>query len=172
MGEKWQGESGQSLVESAFVLPVLIFILLSMVEIGWVIYNRVTFDNMARVAVYSNSKTDDYQASQFLEKYIRRNFSRFDDRSLTVDATVEKRTYEYVEYVWKANQRKHWEVPMYFEFMRTSMEVSYELPYLTAFGKVIFRDIDNHLELTAKVMATRALENESIKWRDGGNGSI
>ncbi|MCC8026017.1 MAG: pilus assembly protein [Clostridium sp.] len=170
MGRKLQEEWGQSLVESALVLPVLILILMAVIEMGWMIYNRISFDNMAQVAVHANSKTDDLAATEYVEKYVRRNFSRYDDSSLRVKVAVEQKTYEYSEYVYKVNQHKYWEVPMYFDIMRSSMEISYDVPYLTGFGKMLFQDTDNHLTLTANAMATRALENESIKWRDEQDG--
>lgn len=162
-------ESGQSLVETAIILPILVLVMSVVIEFGWVIMNRMNFDNMALLVVRANAKTDSRQATDFLEKYVRDNFKSFDDSSLTVSASTEVKTYYYNEYVWKANNRKHWQVPMYFEIMRTEMDISYELPYLTPMGKVFFHDTDNKMTLTAKSVASRALANDSTAAVDGGD---
>ena len=105
----------------------------------------------------------------FFEKYVRDNFDRFDDSSLTVSASTEVQTYYYDEYVWKSNQHKHWQVPMYFDILHTEMDISYEMPYLTPMGKVLFQDTDNTMTLTTKTMASRALANDSVAAVDGGD---
>ncbi|MFR6328258.1 MAG: TadE/TadG family type IV pilus assembly protein [Eisenbergiella sp.] len=92
-------ESGQSLVECAIILPLLVLVMSVVIEFGWIIMNRMNFDNMALVAVHANAKTDSGQAADFLEKYVRDNFDRFDDSSLTVSASTEVQTYYYDEYV-------------------------------------------------------------------------
>ena len=86
-------ESGQSLVECAIILPLLVLVMSVVIEFGWIIMNRMNFDNMALVAVHANAKTDSGQAADFLEKYVRDNFDRFDDSSLTVSASTEVQTY-------------------------------------------------------------------------------
>ena len=78
-------------------------------------------------------------------------------------------TYYYDEYVWKSNQHKHWQVPMYFDILHTEMDISYEMPYLTPMGKVLFQDTDNTMTLTTKTMASRALANDSVAAVDGGD---
>lgn len=162
-------ESGQSLVECAIILPLLVLVMSVVIEFGWIIMNRMNFDNMALVAVHANAKTDSGQAADFLEKYVRDNFDRFDDSSLTVSASTEVQTYYYDEYVWKSNQHKHWQVPMYFYILHTEMDISYEMPYLTPMGKVLFQDTDNTMTLTTKTMASRALANDSVAAVDGGD---
>ena len=156
-----KNESGQSLVEGAIILPFLILLLTAVIEFGWVTFNRVNFDNMALVTVHANAKKDSSQAADYLVHYIRGNYSRFDNDSLTVTATAEVSRYYYDEYVWKPNQRKHWQVPMYFDVLRTKMEVSYELPYLTAMGKILFHDSDNKILLKTNAIASRALKNDT-----------
>ena len=44
-------ESGQSLVECAIILPLLVLVMSVVIEFGWIIMNRMNFDNMALVAV-------------------------------------------------------------------------------------------------------------------------
>ena len=60
-------ESGQSLVEFALVLPLLLLILCGKIDFGWIYYNRITLSNAARegaryavihYAPGSNWKTD------------------------------------------------------------------------------------------------------------------
>jgi len=41
-------ESGQSLVEFALVLPVLLLILCAIIDFGWLYYNQITLNNAAR----------------------------------------------------------------------------------------------------------------------------
>ena len=153
----------------AIILPLLVLVMSVVIEFGWIIMNRMNFDNMALGAVHANAKTDSGQAADFLEKYVRDNFDRFDDSSLTVSASTEVQTYYYDEYVWKSNQHKHWQVPMYFDILHTEMDISYEMPYLTPMGKVLFQDTDNTMTLTTKTMASRALANDSVAAVDGGD---
>lgn len=167
-GQKTE-ESGQSLVECAIILPILVLVMSVVIEFGWVIVNRMNFDNMALIAVHANAKTDSGQATNFLDSYVRNNYSNFDSSSLIVSASTTVRKYNYNEYVWKSNEHKHWQVPMYFEILQTEMEVSYDLPYLTPMGKVFFHDTDNKITLTAKTIASRALANDSIAAVDGGD---
>ena len=49
-------ESGQSLVECAIILPLLVLVMSVVIEFGWIIMNRMNFDNMALVAVHANAK--------------------------------------------------------------------------------------------------------------------
>ena len=41
-------ESGQSMVEFALVLPVLLLLLCGIVDFGWIYYNQITLNNAAR----------------------------------------------------------------------------------------------------------------------------
>lgn len=159
-------ESGQSLVEAALILPVLILCLNAIVEIGWVIFNRVNFDNMAIVAVRANPKTERGEAQAFLNRYVRDNYDGYDAGSITLSVETEVRELFYNEYVWKPNQRKHWEVPMYFKVLYTKMEATCELPYLTPFGRVIFQSGTDSILLKTESIATRTLENNSTAARE------
>lgn len=156
------GELGQSLVEAALILPVLILCLTAIIEIGWVIFNRVNFDNMAIIAVRANPKTEQGEAADFLTYYIQDNYSGYGANGITLDVETEVNEYFYNEYVWKSNQRKHWEVPMYFKVLYTKMEAACDLPYLTPFGKVIFQSEGDTFPLKTDSIAVRTLENNSI----------
>ena len=41
-------ESGQSLVEFALVLPILLMLLCAIIDFGWFYYNQITLNNAAR----------------------------------------------------------------------------------------------------------------------------
>lgn len=43
-----RGESGQSLVEFALVLPLLLALLCAIIDFGWLYYNQITLNNAAR----------------------------------------------------------------------------------------------------------------------------
>lgn len=167
IGEELREESGQSLVEFAIIAPVLILILMVSIELGWVVSNRINFDNMALVAVHANAKTKTYEAQRYMTNYIHDNYKRYDAAGLTVQVVTDVREYDYEEYVWKVNQKKFWEVPMYYRVLHTGLTVSYDLPYLTPFGKVLFHDADNFITLTANSVANRVLKNDSIVSKEG-----
>jgi len=43
-----KNEDGQSLVEFALVLPVLLLLLCAIIDFGWLYYNQITLNNAAR----------------------------------------------------------------------------------------------------------------------------
>jgi Flp pilus assembly protein TadG len=58
-----RSESGQALVETAIVLPIVIALLCGILEFGWMCFNQINIANMAREAaregiVYSAGHTD------------------------------------------------------------------------------------------------------------------
>lgn len=164
--ERGNKESGQSLVEAAIVLPLLILCFNAIVEIGWVIYNRVDFDNMTVVAVRANSKDDEVEAEDFMTQYIKDNYKGYDAGSITLDVDTEVKEFFYDEYVYKINQRKHWKVPMYFKVLYTQMKITNEVQLLTPFGSVIFGG--SSITMHANSIAVRAMENDSIASLGGG----
>lgn len=158
---KANGESGQGIVEAALIFPVLILCLTAIIEIGWVIFNRVNFDNMAIVAVRANPKTEQGEAVDFLTHYVRDNYSGYRADTIMLDVETEVNEYYYNEYVWRPNQRSHWEVPMYFKVLYTKMEATYELPFLTPFGRIIFQSEGDSIVFKTNSIAVRTLENDS-----------
>lgn len=158
-----QKERGQSLVEFALVFPVLLIFLSGVADSGWLIYNYIGINDLVDTAVHANVKSNQDEAEQFIESFIRTSFSEFDMDSMTIETTTRVKKYEYFEYVWKSNQRKHWKVPMYYKTLKTGLTISYDVDYLTPMGKILFGDTDNSVTLTSHSFAVRVLENESYK---------
>lgn len=158
-----QNERGQGLVEFALILPVLLVILSGVADTGWMIYNYTSLFDLTDAAVHANTKSDQDDAQEYINLYIRNSFPEFDIDSMTITSTTRVKTYEYFEYIWKLNQRKHWKVPMYCKTLKTGLTITYEVDYLTPMGKIIFGDTDNRMELTSSSMAVKVLENESYK---------
>lgn len=48
MLKRFLKEQGQSMVEFALILPVLLVILCGIVDFGWIYYNQITLNNAAR----------------------------------------------------------------------------------------------------------------------------
>lgn len=165
--KRMRDESGQSLVEFAVIAPALILVLMVSIEFGWVISNRINFENMVLVAVHANAKVSSSEAESFMKKYIKDNYRQYNSDSLSVMVETDIREYDYDEYVWKVNQKKFWKVPMYYEVLHTGLRVSYELPYLTPFGKILFHDADNFFTLKSNSVANRVLEYDSISAKGG-----
>lgn len=44
----WENEDGQSLVEFALVLPILLLLICAIIDFGWLYYNQITLNNAAR----------------------------------------------------------------------------------------------------------------------------
>lgn len=159
----FQKERGQSLVEFALILPVLLIFLSGVADTGWLIYNYIGINDVVDTAVHANIKADQDEAERFIESYIRTSFSEFDMDSMTITLTTRVKTYTYFEYIWKINQRKHWKVPMYYKTLKTGLTISYDVEYLTPMGKILFGDTDNSVTLTSHAYAAKVLENESYK---------
>lgn len=153
-------ESGQSIVEFALILPVFIAILMAVAEFGWVMYGKTKFESMVQTVVQANSKTDSIDATAFLDSYIRANYAEYDSMDLSVNVEVSTQQYDYHEYVWRQSPASYWKLPMYYDMLHTQMEASCELPYLTAFGRLLFMDSDGTLTLTARSVANRMLAND------------
>ena len=60
--KKYRKEKGQSLVEFAVILPVLLIIVFGIIDFGWLFYNQAALNNScregARFAVVNTGKTD------------------------------------------------------------------------------------------------------------------
>lgn len=159
----FQNERGQGLVEFVLVFPVLLVFLSGVADTGWLIYNYTSLFDLTDTAVHANSKSDPGDAEEYMKLYIRNSFPEFDIDSMSISSTTQVKTYEYFEYIWKFNEKKHWKVPMYCKTLKTGLTITYEVDYLTPMGKIIFMDTDNSMEMTSHSMAVKVLENESYK---------
>lgn len=45
---RWKKEEGQSVVEFALILPVLILLIFGMIDFGWLFYNKIEVNNASR----------------------------------------------------------------------------------------------------------------------------
>ena len=57
-----EDENGQSIVEAAFVIPLLIVILCGIIDFGWIFFNQLTLNNCsrhgARYAIVNSDNTN------------------------------------------------------------------------------------------------------------------
>lgn len=159
----FQNERGQGLVEFVLILPILIIFVSGVADTGWVIYNYSSLFDLTDIAAHANTKADQDEAEEYINLYIRDSFPEFNMDSMTISPTTQVKQYEYYDYVWKMNQRKHWRVPMYYKTLKTGLTITYKVDYLTPMGKIIFGDTDNSMEMTSHSIAVKVLENESYK---------
>ena len=52
---------------------------------------------------------------------------------------------------------------MYYKVLKTTLDINYQVDYLTPMGKLIFGDTDNHMDLSAHSSAVKVLENDAYK---------
>ena len=156
-------EEGQSLVEFALVFPVLLIFFSGIADTGWVIYNYISLADMTDTAVHANIKSDQGDAERFISLYIEKSFPEFDGSAMQLSADTRVSWYDYYDYVWKENKRKHWKVPMYYKVLKTTLDITYQVDYLTPMGKLIFGDTDNCMILNAHSSAIKVLENDGYK---------
>ncbi|MCF6094190.1 pilus assembly protein [Microaerobacter geothermalis] len=83
-GSKLHEEKGQSLVEFALVLPVLLLLLLGIAEFGRIFYSYLVINQAARDAVrYGSVSATDVQMQQVIE----RETSDLEQENLTIQIT-------------------------------------------------------------------------------------
>lgn len=158
-----RGESGQSMAEFAIILPLLILLLAASCDVGWVTLHRIRLSEIAGTLAHSNQQEDAAAADTGLLRYIAQNYQELDRTRLTLSVTPQADRETYYEYVWQPNREGgiHYRVPMYYKKLRTKVELSYRLPYLTPWGKLLFGTTDNEITLQVQASAMRILENES-----------
>lgn len=60
----FKNEKGQGLLEFALVIPVFLALVLFIMEVGWISYNKILFDYAVRNNVWTVKMDEDRQASQ------------------------------------------------------------------------------------------------------------
>lgn len=156
-------EEGQSLVEFAFVFPVLLIFFSGIADTGWMIYNYISLADMTDTAVHANIKSNPSDAEDFISLYIEKSFPEFKSSGIQLSVDTRVTRYDYYDYVYKQNKNKHWKVPMYYKILKTTLDINYQVDYLTPMGKLIFGDTDNHMDLSAHSSAIKVLENDGYK---------
>ncbi|WP_158737977.1 TadE/TadG family type IV pilus assembly protein [Alteribacillus sp. YIM 98480] len=81
-------EDGQSLVEFALVLPLIILMIVGMVDFGRVLYTHLQLELVTQEAVRIGSFGESDTA---IEQYTRENFHAGDSSALTVNVSPETR---------------------------------------------------------------------------------
>lgn len=158
-----QGERGQSIVEFAVLLPVLLLLLAAACDAGWVMLQYLRLGGMADTLARANAQASASAANAGLMLYAEKNYDDFDFSRLTISTTTSVDQTDYKEYVWEENLMggMHYSVPMYYRTLNTQVELRYRVAFLTPMGKILFGTPDNELEISAEAEAERVLENES-----------
>lgn len=152
-------ETGQSLIELAFLLPVLLIILSVALEGGWSIYQRISLEHLAdAVAQSSDQTTTDGE----VEHYINQYFSEYDTGALDVRLNFAVNRIHYDEYIYRSDEDSHWKVPMYYDKAIVTTKATYDMTYLTPWGKLMFGTSGNKLRLKATGVAVRIIGNDHI----------
>jgi Flp pilus assembly protein TadG len=85
----WRQEDGQSLVEFALVLPLIIALLIGMVDFGRVLYTHQELELITQEAVRIGSFGEDDEA---ISSYVTENFDSGNPSELSVTITPENRS--------------------------------------------------------------------------------
>lgn len=160
------GESGQSMVEFALVLPLLLLLLSGFCETGWILLHKMKLNNLAYTLSYVNQDFAPETATANIKRYTKINYPNYPDPAsdqFKIKATTDWDRVEYYEYIWQPNKQGgiYYRVPMYNVTLFTTVELEYKVPYLTGFGKFIFGTEDNEFTVKAQASGYRLLENEA-----------
>lgn len=151
-------EKGQSVVEFAIILPLLLFITTAAIDSGWCIYQRITLEAAADGLCKSISGTT---SESKMRNYIRDNYPALDSAGLGINASINTSRLDYDEYVYRSDEDSHWKVPMYYDRRRTTLKLTYRVHYLTPWGKFIFGTPENYKDLQTTAVAVKILDNDA-----------
>lgn len=159
-------ESGQSMVEFALVLPLLLFLLAGFCDAGWILLHKMKLNNLAYTLAYLNQDYLGDSATANLKRYVKINYPNYpdpDSGQFQIQATTDFERIEYYEYTWQPNKDggTYYRANMYNVTVWTTVELEYKVPYLTGFGKLIFGTEDNEFTVKAEASAFRLVENEA-----------
>lgn len=156
-------EKGQSIVEFALILPLLILLLAAACDGGWVMLNHIRLNGVAETLAHANREADSVQANSKLLGYVEDHYEEIDSSRMTISTTTQVTQEKYYEYVWmeEVTGGVHYRIPMYYEWLDTEVNVSYRLPLLTPFGQMVFQTSGGEITLKAHSDAERILENDS-----------
>lgn len=151
------GEKGQSVVEFAIILPLILLIATAAIDCGWCIYQRITLESAADGLCKSISRT--ISESQ-MKDYVRENYPTLNLGDLNINASINISRVDYTEYSYRSDVDSHWKVPMYYDRERTTLTLTYKVHYLTPWGKFIFGTPGNYKKLQTTSVAVHVLDNE------------
>lgn len=160
------GESGQSMVEFALALPLLVLLLAGFCDMGWILLHKIRLENLAYTLSYINQSYDSTAATYNLVTYTKNNYPHYPDPTsgkFTIKADVTWDRIEYNEYIWQPHKQGgvYYRVDMYNFTVFTTVNLEYKVPYLTGFGKFFFGTEDNEFTVTAQASGYRLIENEA-----------
>lgn len=159
------GESGQSMVEFALALPLMVVLLAGFCDMGWIVLHKIRLDNLAYTLSYVNQDFAIETANANAERYTETNYPSYPDTStgkFTINVTTRTNRIDYFDYIWQPLKGNiYYRVPMYNVTLLTTVNLEYKVPYLTGFGKFIFGTEDNEFTIKAKASGYRLLENEA-----------
>lgn len=166
--QRKHGESGQSMVEFALALPLLVLLLAGFCDMGWILLHKIRLDNMAYTLSYVNQDFLSATATLNIKNYIKTNYPSYPDPDANPDqfkvqATVEWDRIDYYEYIWQPHKEggTYFRVSMRNVIYYTTVNLEYKVPYLTGFGKFIFGTDGNEYTVTAEANGYRLVENEA-----------
>lgn len=151
-------EKGNSLVELALILPVLINIMAIAIEGGYSIYQQVALEQMTDAVVQSIEPST---TQSEIKSYISRNYSGYNLSDLELYPLITIKKMEYDEHIYRKDVDSHWKVPMYYQKTLTKLKVNYEMTFLTPWGKIMFGTPGNTRELHATSVAVRIVDNDA-----------
>lgn len=158
MVKKLKKETGQSLVEFALVLPVLLIILGMVVDIARIIDIKIVLKSAACDSV-RNIKTDAGKLSE-AERAVAAYYDRLDLSSLNIDViknNSSRRTYNYhsrtADYmVFKTNQS-------YIDTFDVTVVLNYSVPVITPMGQLVLGK-----NFRVRESYTKMIVAERFKW--------
>lgn len=160
-------ERGQGIVEFALILPLLILLLAAACDGGWVLLHHIQLGSLADTLAQSNREENADLADASLLHFVEENYPKLDTSRMTISTQTGTDRTDYYEYVWtEITGGSHFRVPMYYKWLETKVELSYEVPFLTPLGSLLFGSADGSITLHAGAESRRILENES--YRPGG----
>lgn len=83
-----KNEKGQSMVETALVLPIVLLLLLGIFDFGWLFYNKLNVENCARdgaryAAVYYDID-DTINSDKAVREYVKKLKPNLSDSNITI----------------------------------------------------------------------------------------
>lgn len=151
------GEKGQSIVEFAILLPVILLIATAAIDCGWCIYQQITLNAASDSLCKSISRTT---SESQMRHYLKDNYPALDLDNLKISAASNTSRLEYTEHIYRSDVDSHWKVPMYYDRERTTLSLRYKVHYLTPWGKFIFNTPGNYKNLQTTSVAVHILDND------------
>lgn len=156
-------ESGQSMVEFAIVLPMLLLLVAASCDLCWIMLQRMQLNDMATTLASINQEFLDSPAERYMREYVAVNYPNIDASRMQISATTEATRDEYYEYIWQEhkNDGTFYRTEMFNTTLLTSVNLDYTVSFLTPMGKMLFGTDANEITLSAQADSFRVLQNEA-----------